>query len=181
MSKLFGGPGVHLGPTGSFTTFNQAALPAGYEGHLGEVFQHGTKAFRLVKFDNGSAVAAADGAVLYWLDKANGVVTSDASAGEALANGVAGGCHVVATDLNYIFIQVGGDQAAVSVAASTAIGEHLSGHASTDLVLTRTAAATANVNKTVAIALSAVGTTTTDNGASLATSSKVRWEFGALL
>ncbi len=151
-------------------------------GSLGQIVEDGGKVWRLVKFDNGTGnVAAIDGCPLYWKDKSAFTVTSDASDSECLANGIAGGCHVVATDLYYIFIQVGGDQAAVQVAASAVAGDHLTGHASTDLILTRTAAGTAPIDKLAATAMTTRGTTTTDSGASLANSSKVRWELGALL
>lgn len=175
---------LHLGEKGSVYTFNQTYLPQG--GQLGQVFEQNGKFFRLVQFDDGTGnVAAVDGGVLYWKTKFTAatpwVVTSDASDGEALANGVAGGCHVVAVDQNYIFVQCGGDQAAVQVAASAVKGDHLTGHASTDLILTRTAGGTAPIDKLVATALTSRGTTTSDNGASVSNSSKVRWEFGALI
>ncbi len=176
---------VDLGPTGSPLTYNETSIPHG--GKLGMLVEWSNRVFRLVKVDVSEcgSVDSLDGGVAYWEDKANWTVNTDASAGEALANGVAGGTHVVVdvsvgTD-RYIFIQVGGDQAAVQVAASTAISDQLSGHASTDNILTRTAAGTAVINPLVAVALSARGTTTTDNGVSLANSAKVRWHLGLLM
>lgn len=177
---------LHLGQAGNVRTFNESTLNNGgagpWLGQLGQVFEVDNKFFRLVKFDNGTGnVASIDGGVAYWLTKSSWTVTTDASDAEGLANGVAGGFHAVITDGNYCFIQIGGDQAAVQVAASTVNGDHMTGHASTDNILTRTAAGTAPVNKLVATALTTRGTTTTDVGASLANSSKVRWELGALL
>lgn len=175
---------MHLGPKGNVRTFNESALPTG--AGVGQVFEHQGRFYRLAKFNNGAGdVATIDGGVMYWHTKLTAatpyVVTADASDGEALANGVAGGSHAVITDGNYMFVQCGGDQAAVQVAASTVASDQMSGHASTDNILTRTAAATASVNVCVAIALSTRGTTTTDEGASLANSSKVRWMLGALI
>lgn len=189
--RFFPVVGVNLGIYTSFRTVNVSALggdgtvasgtgPA--FGSLGQIFEDNGRVWRLVKFDNGTGdVAAIDGGVLYWKDKSAFTVTSDASDSECLANGVAGGCHVVAVDLNYIFIQIGGDQAAVVAAASAVKGDHATGHASTDNVLTRTAGGTAPVDKLVATFMTTRGTTTSDNAASVSNSSKVRWELGALL
>ena len=179
---------LHLGSQGNVRTFKSATLGGTvtsgvgpWLGQLGQIFEQDGKFFRLVKDSADNDVDYIDGGVAYWDDKANYVVTADASEGEALANGVAGGTHVAvdvsAEGVLYFFIQVGGDQAAVVVAASTVAGDHMTGHASTDNVLTRTAAGTAPVNKLVGTALTTRGTTTTDNGVSLADSSKVRWEF----
>lgn len=180
--RFFPASGVHLGPTGDYKTANMTAAQLPYAGAVGQIFEDSGKAWRLVQHNQGvGTVAAIDGGVAYWRDKVNGVVTPDASDGEALANGIAGGYHVVAVHLNYIFIQCGGDQAAVVVAASAVKGDHLTGHASTDNVLTRTAGGTAPVDKLAATALTTRGTTTSDNGASVSNSSKVRWELGALL
>lgn len=180
---------LHLGPSGNVRTATFSALggtvtdgQGPWLGQLGQIFEKDNKFFRLVKFDNGTGnVASIDGGVMYWKDRAAWTVTSDASDSEALANGVAGGCHVVATDLYYMFIQCGGDQAAVVAAASAVKGDHATGHASTDNVLTRTAGGTAPVDKLVATFLTTRGTTTSDEGASVANSCKVRWELGALL
>jgi hypothetical protein len=177
---------LHLGETGNVRTFQTATLNNGgagpWLGQLGQVFEKGGKFYRLVKFDNGAGnVASIDGGIVYWKTKADWVVTTDASDSEGLANGVAGGTHVVVTDGNYFFIQIGGDQAAVQVAASTVNGDKLTGHATTDNILTRTAAGTAAVDDTFAVALTTRGTTTTDEAASLANSSKVRWVLGRLL
>tara|TARA_Y100001951_G_C11137039_1_gene181419 strand:+ start:130 stop:588 length:459 start_codon:yes stop_codon:yes gene_type:complete len=151
------------------------------------LMEWGNRVWRLVKVDQDDAVDHIDGGVAYWKDRSAWQVTADASDGEGLANGVAGGTHV-ALDVStysatrYVFIQVGGDQAAVAMSStSTAISDPLSGHASTDNQLVRTAAGTASINNVVATALSADGSTTTDNGATLAQSSKVRWVVGALM
>lgn len=180
---------LHLGKDGNVRTWQDTALGntvtsgAGpWAGQLGQIFETANKFFRLVKFDDGAGnVASIDGGVAYWKDRANFVVTADASDGEMLANGVAGGMHAVITDQNYCFIQVGGFQAAVVVAASTVAGDHMTGHASTDNVLTRTAAGTAPVDVPFATAASTRGTTTSDNGASVSNSSKVFWRLGLLL
>lgn len=177
---------LHLGPDGNVRTFNQSTLNNGgagpWLGQLGQIFEDNGKFFRLVKFDDGTGnVASIDGGVAYWKTKSTYTVTTDASDGEALANGVAGGMHAVITDGNYCFVQCGGDQAAVVVAASTVAGDHLTGHASTDNVLTRTAAGTAPVDVPFATALSTRGSTTSDSGASVSNSSKVRWRLGLLI
>jgi hypothetical protein len=174
---------LHLGQTGTPLTYNEAALPFG--GQLGQVYEKDGKFFRLVQVDTGDAVNWIDGGVAYWKTKSNYTVTADASDSEALANGVAGGTHkaitISASSNPYIFVQCGGDQAAVVVAASTVAADHMTGHASTDNVLTRTAAGTAPVDIPFATALSTRGTTTSDNGASVSNSSKVRWHAGLLI
>lgn len=186
VGRTFNVQHIHLGPTGTIRTAAFDVLNNGgsgpFLGQLGQIFEQDAKFFRLVKFDNGAGdVASIDGGVAYWKAKATYTVTTDASDGEALANGVAGGTHAVITDGYYFFVQCGGDQAAVVVAASTVAGDSMSGHASTDNVLTRTAAGTASVNLQVATALSTRGTTTSDVGASVANSSKVRWILGVLI
>ncbi len=188
--RFFPATGVDLGtassPTGStlgadYRTFNQATLPR--PGMLGHVVEDSGNMYQLVQVDT-SDVASIDGGVAYWKTRSTSVVTPDASDSEGLADTIAGGTHVVVVSdalTHYIFIQVGGDQAAVVVAASAVAGDHLTGHATTDNVLTRTAAGTAAPDKQAATALSTRGTTTSDNGASVANSSKVRWIFGNLL
>lgn len=181
---------LHLGPTGSVYSFAESTLNNGgagpWLGQLGQIFEKDNKFFRLVRGSADNDVDYIDGGVAYWDDRSAWTVTADASEGEALANGVAGGTHkamdvsVVGNEL-YFFIQVGGDQAAVVVAASTVAGDHMTGHASTDNVLTRTAAGTAPVDALVGTALTTRGTTTSDSGASVSNSSKVRWRLGALL
>lgn len=181
---------LHLGPTGSVLSFSETTLNNGgagpWLGQLGQVFEQNGKFYRLVQGDVDSDVDYIDGGVAYWHDKSNYIVTADASEGEAGANGIAGGTHkamdvsVVGAD-RYFFIQCGGDQAAVVVAASTVASDHMTGHASTDNVLTRTAAGTAPVNLLAGTALTTRGTTTSDSGASVSDSSKVRWHFGALI
>lgn len=176
--------GIHLGSGGNVRKFNETTLNNGgsgpWLGQLGQIFETGGCLFRLVKVD-ASDVATIDGGVMYWKDKANFVVTADSSDGEGGAAEVAGGCHMVAADTTYIFVQCGGDQKAVVVAGSTVASDLMTGHASTDNVLTRTAAGSGAPDKLVAIALSTRGTTTSDNGAAVSNSSKVRWITGALL
>lgn len=186
VGRTFGVQHLHLGPTGNVRTFNETTLNNGgsgpWLGQLGQIFEVDGKFFRLVQFDNGSGnVASIDGGVAYWKTKSSYIVTSDASDAEGLADGVAGGFHAVITDLSYCFIQCGGDQAAVVVAASTVNGDHMCGHASTDNVLTRTAAGTASIDKQVGTALTTRGSTTSDVGASVSNSSKIRWILGSLI
>lgn len=177
---------VHLGPTGVVRTATFTALNNGgagpWLGQLGQMFEQDGKFFRLVKFSSGTgAVAAVDGGVMYWKDKANYLVTSDASDAEGTPNGVAGGSHVVVATGSYFFMQCGGDQLAVILSAAGAIGSLLSGHATTDNALVPTAAGTATVNLGVGVQLAARGTTTSDVGASVANSAKVRWLLGSLI
>jgi len=196
-SRFFPVQSVHLGSNTDPRKFNQSTLPFdipqgagssstfGIGGGLNAVIEFSGGVYRLVQVDT-SAVATIDGGLAYWLDKANGKVTADVdqSGSEGLAAGIAGGTHVVvASDsgVHYIFIQIGGYQAAVVVAASTVNGDLLTGHASTDNVLTRTAAGGTAPDKLAAYALTTRGTTTSDNGASVANSSKVSWILGALL
>lgn len=154
-----------------------------YAGNLGQIFEDAGRCYRFVKLDVVD-VACIDGGVAYWETMSSFLASVDASDTEAGADGVIGGTHVAistsATN-SYIMVQCGGDQAAVVVAASTVAGDHMTGHASTDNVLTRTAAGTAAIDKQCATALSTRGTTTSDVGASVANSSKVRWILGNLL
>jgi len=179
---------VDRGRSGNLGTMLEPVSGAGpWKGQLGAVVESSGKVWRLVQLDyDGSAVDTTDGGLLYWEDKSVFTVHTDASAGEALGNGVAGGSHQVVdvsaqTEDQYMWVQVGGDQAAVTVAASAVAGDQLTGHASTDNVLTRTAAGTAAVNVQVGVALTTRGTTTSDEGASVANSSKVRWVLGNML
>jgi hypothetical protein len=174
----------HLGPTGNVRTAIFSALP--YGGQVGQVHEVDAKFWRLVLIDDGDAVDYLDGGVAYYKDKPTFEVTVDASDAEGLANGIAGGTHQV-IDVSgisadrWIFIQIGGEQAAVQVAASTVAADHLTGHASTDNILTRTAAGTAPVDKLAATALSTRGSTTSDEGATVTNSSKVDWVLGNLI
>jgi hypothetical protein len=179
---------VDTGPKGNIGTMLKPLSAKGpWKGQLGSVTEAEGKLWRLVQLDyDGSAVDTIDGGLLYWEDRSLFTVHTDASAGEALAQGVAGGCHQVVdvsalTEDQYLWVQVGGDQAAVVVAASAVAGDPLSGHASTDNVLTRTAAGTAAVNLQVGVCLSTRGTTTSDESASVANSAKVRWVIGNML
>lgn len=107
--RFFPVAGVHLGPTGSFASFNEETLPL--PGMLGQVFEDNGKAYRLVKFDNGASnVASAAGGAAHWKTRADSVVSSDQSDAEATVNGVAGAFLGVVTDLNYCFVQMGGLQ-----------------------------------------------------------------------
>ena len=191
--RFFPVQSIHFGVVTSPRTMNAAVLPMdiaqgagstsgfGLGGQLGMMIEWQGGVYRLIQFDNGSAVAAIDGGVLYWKTMSTFEATSDASTGEAAANGICGGTHVVLTDRYYGFVQCGGDQAAVVVAASAVAGDHLTGHATTDNVLTRTAAGTAPIDKLAATALTTRGTTTSDVGASVSNSSKVRWVLGNLI
>lgn len=194
--RYFPVQGLHLGVFTDPRKFNSLTLPLdipqaagssstfGLGGGLNMVIEFQGGVYRLVQVDTTNN-ATIDGGLVYWLDKANGKVCTDpARPAEGLADGIAGGTHVVVTTGNtgsYIFIQIGGYQAAVVVAASTVNGDHMTGHASTVNVLTRTAAGTAAVDKQAATALTTRGTTTSDNGASVSNSSKVSWILGNLL
>ena len=160
---------VDTGPKGNIGTMLKPVSAKGpWKGQLGSVTEAEGKLWRLVQLDyDGSAVDTIDGGLLYWEDRSLFTVHTDASAGEALAQGVAGGCHQVIdvsslTEDQYLWVQVGG-------------------HASTDNVLTRTAAGTAAVNLQVGVCLSTRGTTTSDESASVANSAKVRWVIGNML
>lgn len=127
--------GLHLGATGAFSTFNESTLSNSgigpFLGQLGMVIEADNKVYRLVKFDNGAAVASAAGTPAYWSDRSSYVVTSDASASESGINGVAGGFLGVVTDLYYCFIQIGGLQSIVTdgnaVPGSACIGSATDG------------------------------------------------------
>ena len=182
--------GHHLGQAGNYRTFNEATLNNGgagpYLGHLGQLVEDNGKVFRLVQYNKGTdSVATIDGGVVYWKDKSNYIVTPDAGTdSEAERNGVAGGTHVAiaaGSSGNYMYVQCGGDQAAVTVAASTVAGDVLTGDPTNDNVLVRTAAGTAPVAVPVAVALSTRGTTTSDSGGSVSNSSKLRWILGNLI
>ena len=145
---------LHLGPTGSFATFNEAALPLG--GQLGMIVEDAGKVYRLVKFDNGAGnVASVAGAAAYWKTRGSTLVTSDLTDQEAGVNSVAGGFLGVVTDLSYCFIQIGGAQS-VSTAASVVAGDKLIGGGTADGQLVRAAAATAAPDIPVAIAYGSV-------------------------
>lgn len=175
---------MDLGPAGNPRTFSQTTLPQG--GQLGMLLTYQNQMFRLVQWDQsaGGTVDGVDGGVAYWEDRLLYTVHFDESAGEGQANGVAGGTHA-AFDVSsftvdqFIFVQVGGTQLAVFCDGSTVAGDTLAG--GNDNQLTRTAEGNAPVDIAVAVALSTVGTTTSDEGASLANSSKVRWIVGAVL
>jgi hypothetical protein len=119
---------------------------------LGCLYRVGGKVYRYVKFDNGSAVAAAVGGAVHWsaLDPPNSIftVTSDQSAGLG-ANLVAGILGCVVTDLYYTWIQVGG-VATCLLDFTALVGDPVAGsvagckcaYSSTDLKLKLTAAAT---------------------------------------
>lgn len=155
-------------------TLNVVSLDA--PGDLGKVFEQNGIQYRIVKHAAGTGtVATVAGGSAYWkaYDPAAGTFTVTMDETDSLygLNGVAGGYLLTAvTDGYYCAIQVGGRQALVTVAASTAVGDQLSGSA-TDGVLARTAVSTAAVNYPVAIAETAVSSNT----------STVRWLLGSQL
>lgn len=175
---------MDLGPVGNPRTFSVTTLPQG--GQLGMLVTYQNQLFRLVQWDQstGGTVDGIDGGLAYWEDRLLYTVHFDESAGEGQANGVAGGTHA-AFDVSsftvdqYIFVQVGGIQLAVVVDASTVAGDTLAG--GNDNELTRTGEGNAPIDVAVAVALSTRGSTTSDEGASVANSSKVRWIVGAML
>jgi hypothetical protein len=100
---------MHLGPAGTFASFNEATLPLGTAGQVGMVIQDADKCYRLVKFDNGTAnVASAANGAAHWKDRSTFTVTSDQTDAESTINGVAGIFLGVLTDSYYGFIQIGG-------------------------------------------------------------------------
>lgn len=126
---------MHLGPTGSVTTFNEATLNNGFgpfAGQLGMVLEQNGNVYRLVQFLNtGAEVAALAGIPAYWLVRANFTVTADSSDSESGINGVAGGMLGVTTLAYYCFLQIGGLQTVVTdtnfVAGCAAIGSATDG------------------------------------------------------
>lgn len=169
---LHGNP-VSLVPSSTVAGLNVAELD--HPGDLGKVFELDGKQYRIVKHDAGTgSVATVAGGSAYWkaYDPGAGTFTVTMDQTDALygLNSVAGGYLGVVTDDYYCAIQVGGRQTGVTVAASTAVGDQLSGSA-TDGVLARTAVSTAAVNYPVAIAETAVSSNT----------STVRWMLGAQL
>jgi hypothetical protein len=176
---------VSLGAVGNFGTMLEAVSNDGpWEGQLGMEVQVDNKTWKLVKLDYDiAAIDGLDGGLAYWEDQDAFVISFDASGAEAGANSLAGGVHQAIdvsalTEDQYMWIQVGGEQAAVVVAASAVAGDQGTGHASTDNVLTRTAAGTAAPDRHAAIILSTRGSTTSDEGAAVANSSRVRWLLG---
>ncbi len=160
---------IDFGAGGTPDSFNEATLPV--MDVLGVVTQYNGKAYRLVQHDKGTgSVATVAGGSAYWKTKASFIVTMDETDAEFSLNSVAGGYLRVVTDQYYCFIQIGGRQTLVTVAAGTAIGDMLSGSA-TDGVLAKTAVSTASVNLCVAIAVTAVSSST----------STVEWLIGATL
>lgn len=159
---------VNLAPASSIATLNVAQLanPA----DLGKIFEAEGKFYRIVKFDNGSAVASAAGNAAYWSDYDDYVVTSDYSESLGEPNNCAGGFLGVVTDGYYCAIQIGGLQTLVNVESSAAAGDQLS-VSSTDGRLAKTASGTAAVNQAVAICLTAESSNT----------ATVRWLTGALI
>lgn len=175
---------LHLGPTGKVRTFNETSLPLG--GQLGQVFEEAGKFWRLVQFeaDPTADVNAIDGGLVYYKDRSAYLVSPDYTDSEGGANFLAGGTHQ-AIDVStitadpYIFIQVGGEQLAVVVAASAVAGDHGTGGSDNELV--RTAEDTAPVNIVACTVMSTRGTTTSDEGASVSNSSTVFWHFGLMI
>ena len=163
---------VDLGITGAFATFNQSTLPG--LAQLGAIVEDNGKFYRLVKHDQGSGtVASVAGGLAVWKTRASFLVTMDATDVENTYQSGAGGYLGVVTHGNYCFIQIGGTQTLVSVAASTANGDCLTcgSTGATDGQLVRTAANTAPVNIPCAVALTAVSSGT----------STVRWCLGNLI
>lgn len=169
-SRYFPTLGTDFGSASSYATYNLSSLPPNQV--LGIVVESTSGAvYRLVQFDKGSgSVAGAAGMAVHWKTRASYIVTADQTDAEASLNSVAGGLLGTPTDQYYVWIQIGGKQTGVSVAAGTAVGDQLSGSA-TDGQLAKTAVSTAAVNQIVAIAYSAVSGGT----------STVYWSLGALL
>jgi len=179
---------VFRGRTGNFGTMIEPVSGNNVlAGQLGMRVESGGKWWRLVRLDyDGGTVDGIDGGLAYYSDESAFTVTFDASAGEALAASLAGGVHQAVdvsalTEDQYLWVQVGGEQLAVVIAASAVASDVASGHASTDNVATRTAGGTAAVNAPNGAVLSTRGTTTSDEGASVSNSSTVRWNLGTFI
>ena len=130
-----------------------AKLPVGTYGEFDG------KIYRYVKFDNGTAVAAAAGSLCYWKNEATFVVTSDYSDAGTLLNNVCGVFMSILVDDTYGWIQVNGRRLYVLVASSPDEGEALIA-SSTDGVAVEIALGTAPTNKVVGYALADdIGTT----------------------
>jgi hypothetical protein len=158
-----------------------------WAGQVGMMVESAGKVWRLVRLDyDGGTVDSIDGGLAYYSDESAFEVTFDASAAEGLAAGLAGGVHQVIdvsalTEDQFMWVQVGGPQLAVVIAASAVASDVATGHASTDNVATRTAGGTAAPDSPHGTVLSTRGTTTSDEGASVANSSTVRWNLGTFL
>ena len=132
---------------------------------LGALIKFNDNVYRYVKFDNGVGnVAAAAAGFVYWKvltlggDPSVWTVTSDVSDSLAPVNGGAGVLKGVVTDLHHTWIGVGGVHL-VQTAAAVVTGDKLYGHATTDLILTRNAVATATPDQCYGIALESVSAT----------------------
>ena len=172
--RFFPVQGMHLGPTGAFSTFNVQTLNdsgAGpWSGQLGMITEDNGKMYRLVQFDNGSGdVAAAAGGVAHWKTRASWIVTSDQTDAQASLNSVAGAFLMALTDQYYGFIQMGGVQA-VTVDTTASAGTALIA-STTDLTLVAT---TTNTKGNQLIYGISYGTNST-------TSANVYWVVGNLL
>lgn len=172
--RFFPVQSIHLGVNGDIENFNIQTLndsgSGPWSGQLGQVVEQNGKCYRLVQFDNGTGnVAAVIGGAAHWKTRASFIVTSDQTDAQASLNSVAGAFTVVATDLYYTYIQMGGVQAVVTD-TTAATGTALIA-TTTDLTLVAT---TTNTKGNQLIYAISYGTNTT-------TSANAYWVFGNLL
>lgn len=166
--RFFPSTGVDLGTATSYATFNQSTLPR--PGMLGQLFEDTGAVYKLVQKNNTADVATVAGFVAHYKDTTLNIVTSKASEAIASVNSVAGAFLGVITNANYCFIQCGGVQTGVSVAAAVAAGDKLTGSA-TDGQLARSAQGVAPLDVVFGVAYGAVA----------ANVAPVRWLLGTLL
>lgn len=121
--------------------------------------------YRYVKFDNGTGnIASAAAGLLYWLTLTPAAstpvytATSDASDAVISVSGGAGVAKGVVTDLSFTFLATGGTHLC-QIAASAVTGDRGYGHATTDLIMTRNAVATACPDIPFGISLETRGAT----------------------
>lgn len=179
---------IHYGPSGNFTTLFTALGSDGtvasgesgpFYGQLGMIVEDSGVVYKLVQIKNTTGVSSAAGDICYYKDTTFNVVTTKASESAFAANGVAGGTILTVSSTNstlgdYMFIQIGGLQAAVATnSGSTVAGDMLVGDGSTDKQLDRIAAGSNLTNIPFAIA---AGSASGGNNAA-----SVVWLVGNLL
>lgn len=142
---------------------------------VGALIKFSDNVYRYVKSVTGAgAVATAAAGMSYWKTLTLGgatpayTVTSDVSDSLAPVNGGAGIYKGVVTTAYFTWVACGGSHL-VQCAASVVTSDKLYGHATTDLILTRNAVATACPDLTYAIALESVSATVANQATSLLT------------
>lgn len=136
---------------------------------IGAIAKYNGNTYRYVKHSILNAVASAAAGMSYWSvltpASSDGVgvytVTADVSASLAPVNGGAGIFKGVVTTAYFTWVQIGGTSL-IQTAASVVTGDKVYGHATTDLILTRNAVATATPDVPYGIALESVSNTVTN-------------------